>query len=53
MDWLIARQADIESALAARHLHDGSALFLIASSKYIFVRLPPDLTGHSPKLTDG
>ncbi|MBI5249646.1 MAG: IS1634 family transposase [Desulfomonile tiedjei] len=41
MDWLIARQAEIEDALAARHLHDGSLVLYDATSVYVEGRKSP------------
>jgi transposase len=41
MDWLIARQAEIESALAARHLHDGSLVLYDVTSVYMEGRKSP------------
>ncbi len=35
MDWLIDRQADVENALAARHLSDGSLVLYDVTSVYV------------------
>jgi transposase len=48
MDWLGARQAKIEKALAARHLHDGTLVLYDVSSSYFEGRsCPLARIGHS------
>jgi hypothetical protein len=48
MDWLGARQAKIEKALAARHLHDGTLVLYDVSSSYFEGRsCPLAAIGHS------
>ena len=41
MDWLIARQGDIENGLAARHLSDGSLVLYDVTSVYVEGRKSP------------
>lgn len=48
MDWLEARQAKIEKALAERHLHDGTLVLYDVSSSYLEGRTCPlARIGHS------
>ena len=48
MDWLEARQAKIEKALAERHLHDGTLVLYDVSSSYLEGRsCPLARIGHS------
>jgi hypothetical protein len=48
MDWLEARQAKIEKALAKRHLHDGTLVLYDVSSSYLEGRsCPLARIGHS------
>jgi hypothetical protein len=48
MDWLVARQANIESALAQRHLQDGTLVLYDVSSSYFEGRCCPlARIGHS------
>ena len=41
MDWLIARQAQIENAFAARHLSDGCLVLYDVTSVYVEGRKSP------------